>query len=75
MAGAKDRTELPVSHGGSTPALDARYAGGERCHSQRDGDCIGPVCPQTEAGEPAATGRWCPLLPRTEQDEDDHYGH
>lgn len=31
------------------------------CHSQRDGDCTWGPCPQVRDGEPAATGRHCPL--------------
>lgn len=30
------------------------------CHST-DGDCAWPKCPQIRDGEPAATGRHCPL--------------
>src|SRR4051794_41304592 len=43
--------------------LAGRYARGERCHSQRDGDCVDPRCPQNRDGEPRATGRHCPLDP------------
>lgn len=31
------------------------------CHAGKDGDCIWPECPQLKDGEPAATGRTCPL--------------
>lgn len=33
----------------------------ERCHAGRDGDCIDPRCPQLRDGEPAKSGRHCPL--------------
>ena len=33
-----------------------------RCRSASDGDCDWPGCPQTRDGEPAKTGRACPLL-------------
>jgi hypothetical protein len=32
-----------------------------RCHAGRDGDCNWALCPQDRDGEPAATGRHCPL--------------
>lgn len=32
-----------------------------RCRSGRDGDCTWEGCPQNRDGEPAATGRSCPL--------------
>lgn len=39
-----------------------------RCAAGRDGDCIHPDCPQNKEGEPAKTGRHCPL--DVEDDED-----
>lgn len=33
----------------------------KRCHSDRDGDCTWGGCPQLRDGEPAASGRSCPL--------------
>ena len=33
-----------------------------RCRAGRDGDCDWPGCPQTRDGEPAKSGRACPLL-------------
>jgi hypothetical protein len=33
----------------------------ERCAGARDGECIDPRCPQNRDGEPAKTGRHCPL--------------
>jgi hypothetical protein len=33
----------------------------QRCQSGKDGDCIWDKCPQNRDGEPAATGRSCPL--------------
>lgn len=33
-----------------------------RCRSASDGDCDWPGCPQLRDGEPAKTGRACPLL-------------
>lgn len=39
-----------------------RYYGlGTDCHADRDGDCDWSECPQTRDGEPAKTGRHCPL--------------
>jgi hypothetical protein len=32
-----------------------------RCHAGSDGDCDWPGCPQTRDGEPAKSGRTCPL--------------
>lgn len=34
-----------------------------RCQSNSDGDCEHEQCPQILDGEPAATGRSCPLYP------------
>jgi hypothetical protein len=48
-----------------------RYALGERCHAGRDGDCADARCPQERDGEPAATGRHCPLDPPP---DDDYWG-
>lgn len=31
------------------------------CHAGKDGDCIWPECPQEKDGEPATSGRSCPL--------------
>lgn len=31
------------------------------CHAGKDGECTWPGCPQNRDGEPAATGRHCPL--------------
>lgn len=33
----------------------------ERCHANKDGDCVHTACPQARDGEPKATGRHCPL--------------
>lgn len=33
----------------------------EECRAAQDGECIWDRCPQTRDGEPAATGRRCPL--------------
>lgn len=33
----------------------------ERCHANRDGDCVHVNCPQLRDNEPHATGRHCPL--------------
>lgn len=38
-----------------------RRAAGERCHGARDGDCFDTRCPQLRDGEPAKSGRHCPL--------------
>lgn len=40
----------------------------DRCHAQRDGDCIWTDCPQNRDGEPAKSGRGCPL-PQWEDEE------
>lgn len=32
-----------------------------RCHADRDGECCWQHCPQLRDGEPAKTGRHCPL--------------
>lgn len=45
------------------PDIVARYAKGERCHAQRDGDCNYIECPQNRDNEPRNTGRHCPLDP------------
>lgn len=31
------------------------------CRAGRDGECIWPLCPQLREGEPAKSGRHCPL--------------
>lgn len=40
-----------------------------KCHSNGDGDCIWAECPQLRDGEPARSGRHCPI--DTEDDDDD----
>jgi hypothetical protein len=42
----------------------------ERCHADRDGDCNHPNCPQLRDGEPAKTGRHCPIDTWHEVDEE-----
>jgi hypothetical protein len=37
-----------------------------RCQSDGDGDCMHGKCPQSRDGEPAATGRHCPLDNRSD---------
>lgn len=32
-----------------------------RCQADQDGECQRPGCPQLEDGEPAKSGRFCPL--------------
>jgi hypothetical protein len=39
----------------------------EHCHADRDGDCSWVGCPQIRDGEPAKTGRHCPLDHRSEE--------
>lgn len=39
-----------------------------RCAASRDGDCYHPQCPQEPDGEPAKSGRHCPIDTR-EDDE------
>lgn len=39
----------------------ARKLTEERCHADRDGDCVWSGCPQLRDGEPQKTGRHCPL--------------
>ena len=34
---------------------------GVRCHAGQDGDCVWEGCPQLRDGEPAKSGRHCPL--------------
>lgn len=41
--------------------MPPRFRGG--CHSDSDGDCDWPDCPQLRDGEPEKTGRSCPLYP------------
>lgn len=33
----------------------------ELCHANRDGDCSNATCPQLRDGEPAKSGRHCPI--------------
>lgn len=35
--------------------------GRKHCRGGRDGECSWWLCPQNQAGEPAKTGRHCPL--------------
>lgn len=44
-----------------TIANRERYEDRERCHAQKDGDCEHEGCPQLRDGEPAKTGRHCPI--------------
>lgn len=39
-----------------------------RCAAARDGDCTNAQCPQLRDGEPAKTGRHCPLETHTDED-------
>lgn len=45
-----------IVHFDTDPVFDE-----EGCHAGKDGDCIWPECPQLKDGEPAASGRTCPL--------------
>jgi len=38
-----------------------------RCHGHEDGDCFWKDCPQLRDGEPAKTGRHCPLDDRDDE--------
>lgn len=51
LAGEED--EAPYRH--------ARSGFYGKCRAQEDGDCDHPDCPQLRDGEPARTGRSCPL--------------
>jgi hypothetical protein len=42
----------------------------ERCHSDDHGECSWEGCPQLRDGEPAVTGRHCPLDNRALEDSD-----
>lgn len=46
-----------------------RYEDRERCHAQKDGDCDDARCPQLRDGEPAKTGRHCPIDTWIDDDE------
>lgn len=37
------------------------YRNNSCCHSDSDGDCSWSRCPQNRDGEPARSGRHCPL--------------
>ena len=50
--------KLDELEGGKEPEIEIDVT---RCQSGKDGDCIWAKCPQTRDGEPAATGRSCPL--------------
>lgn len=41
----------------------------EHCHADSDGDCVWEHCPQLRDGEPAASGRHCPLDRWSVEDE------
>jgi hypothetical protein len=49
-----------------------------KCRANRDGDCDWKDCPQHRDGEPAKTGRhcpldhWCPYCGYCETDDDHH---
>lgn len=47
--------------GASHRQVQVDHLAADRCHADRDGDCNWSGCPQAKAGEPAATGRHCPL--------------
>lgn len=42
-------------------ANDQRPESEWRCQGARDGECLWPKCPQIRDGEPAVSGRHCPL--------------
>ena len=44
-----------------TIANNEKYEDRERCHAASDGECDAPTCPQLRDGEPAKTGRHCPI--------------
>ena len=44
-----------------TIANRERYEDRERCHAASDGECDALTCPQLRDGEPAKTGRHCPI--------------
>lgn len=44
---------------------------GMRCRAGSDGECFWKECPQEREGEPAASGRHCPLDVRDEADEEE----
>lgn len=50
----EEDTDMLRRYGASLP-------GGDHCHAARDGECFWPECPQERDGEPANTGRHCPL--------------
>jgi hypothetical protein len=60
------------------PALTAeQVANGYRCKADADGNCPWMGCPQKHDGEPAKSGRKCPLLgnrSRSDQYHDEETG-
>lgn len=52
-----------------TLAANATGREPERCHAGKDGDCVHRQCPQLRDGEPAKTGRHCPLDVDDEEDD------
>lgn len=41
------------------------------CHADRDGECHWSECPQLRDGEPAKSGRSCPIWTAEPEDDDD----
>lgn len=48
---------IPFGH----PMHAAYYGSGAQCRGHEDGECFWKDCPQLKDGEPAKTGRHCPL--------------
>jgi hypothetical protein len=61
-----DHRGLPVA----TEFIE-RHRSGEHCHSASDGECDDRRCPQIRDGEPAKSGRHCPLDCLDKIDDDD----
>ena len=60
-AGGRERRTLPVAVAPSVEIERPDHLGPDRCHSDNDGDCNWAMCPQTRDGEPAKSGRSCPI--------------
>lgn len=59
---------IPWALGEGDPVA-SRWLGRSRCHAARDGECFWSDCPQLRDGEPARSGRHCPIDHELDEDE------
>jgi hypothetical protein len=56
-----DKAKSPCTFGSFSADQWRGLATPARCHAHRDGECSHSMCPQLRDGEPAKSGRHCPI--------------